>query len=354
MNIGIVKETKPLEGRVALLPDGCLLLIKQQHAVFIEQGAGQLSGYSDEQYRQIGVTVCSTAEQLYHCCELIVKVKEPTAVDLEHLTDKHTLFCFLHLAANPKLADQLAGKGLTAVAYESVMENKQLPLLKPMSQIAGRLAVQIGSNLLHLQQGGMGLLLGGIDGSSEQGPVGRGQVLVLGAGSAGTQAALLASKMGAKVFVFDRYVEALNQLKKHDPTIQVLTEEDVCRALLATTNLLVAALLIPGKRSPRFISREQLKLMPKASVLVDISVDQGGCVETTRPTSYQQPTYIEEGVLHFCVSNMPGAVPRTASQVLSALLPAYIHRLTLKNWYENDNIMHDAVNIKGGDVLVDV
>ena len=351
MNIGVAKEIKSFEGRVALSPEACLRLIAQQHAVFIEQGAGLLSGYPDTEYRQLGVLVCSSAQELYQRCELIIKVKEPVAEDLDYLTAKHTLFCFLHLAANPQLADTLAGLGVTALAFESVMESKQLPLLKPMSQIAGRLAVQIGVNLLQLQQGGKGLMLGGPSDEAQQG-VDSGQVLVLGAGSAGSQAALLASKMGAKVFVFDQYAAALDGIKQLDPAIQLLDDPDECRGLLASTDLLIAALLIPGERSPRFISRTQLKSMQAGSVLVDISVDQGGCVETTRATNYQQPTFVEEGVVHFCVSNMPGAVPRTATQALSALLPDYIQRLTLNNWYENDKIMRNAVNIKAGEIFV--
>jgi len=353
MNIGIAKEIKPFEGRVALSPQACLALINKQHRVSIEQGAGLLSGYSDCEYSELGVKICSDAKALYLDNELIIKVKEPVGADLDYLTDKHTLFCFLHLAANPKLANQLAKLGVTALAFESVMENKALPLLKPMSQIAGRLAVQIGSNLLQLQQGGMGLMLGGANADAQQG-VDSGQVLVLGAGSAGTQAALLASRMGAKVAVFDQYQLALDRIAQLDANIQLIHDETVCRSLLPTTDLLVGALLVPGKRSPHFISRSELKLMKVGSVLVDISVDQGGCVETTRPTTYEHPTFVEEGVLHFCVSNMPGAVPRTATQALSALLPAYVQRITLNNWYENDNIMRNAVNIKGGEVLIDI
>ncbi len=353
MNIGVAKEIKSFEGRVALSPQACLLLIKQQHDVFVEQGAGQLSGYSDSEYSRLGVNVCVNAKDLYQHCELIIKVKEPVGADLDYLTHKHTLFCFLHLAANPQLANKLAEMGVTALAFESVMEQQQLPLLKPMSQIAGRLAVQIGCNLLQLQQGGMGIMLGGPNDGAQQG-VDSGQVLVLGAGSAGTQAALLASKMGAKVIVFDQYSVALDRIAQVDSRIQLISDETECRGLLPSTDLLVGALLVPGKRSPRFISRSQLKLMRTGSVLVDISVDQGGCVETTRPTTYEQPTFVEEGVLHFCVSNMPGAVPRTATQALSALLPAYIQRITLNNWYENDNIMRNAVNVKGGEVFIDV
>ncbi|ORU93287.1 MAG: alanine dehydrogenase [Cycloclasticus sp. symbiont of Poecilosclerida sp. N] len=350
MNIGIPKEIKPFEGRVALTPKACAELIGNGHTLYMEHDAGVLSGFSDEQYENANTTICHSNEALYKACELIVKVKEPIEEDLKYLTSKHTLFCFLHLAANTRLVKILAEKGLTAVAFESVVVDKQLPLLKPMSEIAGKLAVQIGSNLLHLHQGGQGVLLGGLSGAMTD----KGHVLVAGAGSAGTQAALLAKDMGANVFVFDKYQPALERLAKINPDITLISNESDCLALLPSINLLIGALLVAGKKTPCFISREQLKLMQKGSVIVDISVDQGGCIETTRPTTYSDPTYTEEGITHFCVGNMPGAVPRTATQALSALLPEYIQRLTLNNWYENDNIMRNAVNIRSNKVLIGI
>ena len=284
---------------------------------------------------------------------LIVKVKDLSDLDLKYVTDKHCLFCFLHLAANPSLSKRLTDIGLTAIAFESVKENNRLPLLKPMSEIAGKLSTQIGTNLLHLQEGGSGLLLGGVS-SEEDSGIERGQVLVLGAGSAGSAAAILANNMGANVFVFDKYPPALDAIKKTHPSINTLSEDAECLALLASTDLLIGALLVPGKKTPRLITREHLKLMRNGSVIVDISVDPGGCIETTRATSYDNPTFVEEGVTHFCVANMPGAVPRTATQAISALLPLYIDRLTVNNWYENDNIMREAVNIKDHKLLINI
>lgn len=350
MNIGIPKEIKTAEGRVALTPEACLELIVKGHSLFIEQRAGCLSGFDDEQYRRIGVTVCSDAKSLYEACELIVKVKEPIDGDLNYLTSKHIIFCFLHLAANVELADKLSTIGLTAVGFESVRENNQLPILKPMSEIAGKLSIQIGTTLLHQYQGGCGLLLGGL----AENCVDKGQVLVLGAGSAGKQAALLARKLGANVYVFDKSLDALASVAQIDSSINLINNREECLSLISTTSLLIGALLIPGKKTPHFISRSHIKLMMKGSAIIDISVDQGGCVETTRPTTYDEPTFIEEGVTHFCVANMPGAVPRTATQALSAVLPPYIHRLTQGNWNEKDDVMKSAINVKAGKVLINL
>ncbi|ORU92900.1 MAG: alanine dehydrogenase [Cycloclasticus sp. symbiont of Bathymodiolus heckerae] len=347
MNIGIPKESKAFEGRVALTPTGCRELIDKAHRVFIEQGAGRLSGFCDVEYQQLGVTVLETPQELYQQAELIVKVKEPVGDDLNYLTDKHTLFCFLHLAANQNLVGRLISIGLTAVAFEEVKEKGVLPILKPMSVIAGKLSMQIGTNLLHLQHGGSGLLLGGLDQEAKV-SVDKGRVLVLGAGSAGSAAALLADRMGADVFVFDSYPLALNALKTLSSSITVINNEEECLSLLPSVDLLIGALLVPGKKTPRLIKRSHLKGMQNGSVIVDISIDQGGCIETSRVTSYDKPTFVKEGVTHFCVANMPGAVPRTATQAISALLPSYIDRLTLNNWYENDKIMREAVLIRDG------
>lgn len=353
MNIGIAKEIKPFEGRVALSPNACIQLIAKGHTVYIERSAGVMSGYSDEDYLQTGVLLCESAWQLYDSCELIVKVKEPLESEWRYLSAKHTLFCFLHLAANRRLAEQLADIGLTAVAFESVSDNQCLPLLRPMSQIAGKIAVQTGATLLHQQHGGSGVLMGGVSPSAHA-DIDNAQVLVLGAGSAGTQAALLASNMGANVAVFDRSPMALRALQRLNNKVELIGDAQTCLERVPSTDLLVAALLVPGKQAPHFITRTHIASMRKGSVAVDISVDQGGCIETTRATTYENPTYISEGVIHFCVANMPGAVPRTASQALSLVLPDYIHRLTLTNWFENDKIMQQAVNIKDGKLLINI
>lgn len=348
MKIGIPKETKVSEGRVALTPDGCLDLIRNKHQIYIQQSAGKLSGFDDIEYEKMGVTICLSAKDLYEVCELIVKVKEPIEEDLQYLTAQHTLFCFLHLAANITLTKSLVEIGLTAVAFESVKVGGRLPILKPMSQIAGKLAIQIGTTLLHQPHGRSGLLLGGLDDSF----IDNGQVLILGAGAAGTQAAVLADNMGANVFVFDKSAEALLAISKINNKIQTLQKAEECYALLPSTDLLVGAILVPNKKTQHFISRAHLKNMRAGSVVVDISVDQGGCIETSRPTTYKNPTFVEEGVIHFCVSNMPGAVPRTASQALSSILPAYVNRLTQRDWYTSDTVMQSATNVRGGHVVI--
>lgn len=344
MNIGIPKEIKPLEGRVALTPMACEALIAKGHSVYLEVNAGYKSGFNDEQYQHIGVTICSNAKQLYKQSQLIVKVKEPVEADLRYLTAEHTLFSFLHLAANPTLAIELSNIGLTAVAFETVSENNTLPLLKPMSQIAGKLAVQVGTQLLHLPQGGSGILLGGLDNT------GKGVVLVLGAGSAGSSAAILAASSGADVYVYDQYQPALEAIKQRNAQIQVLDSKQECLALIKDTDLLIGALLVTGKKTPQLVTAADVKQMRKGSVIVDISVDQGGCIETTRATNYEQPTYVFHDVTHFCVTNMPGAVPRTATEALSHLLPEYVHRLAVNQWFDNDTIMRDAVNVKDGKI----
>lgn len=344
MNIGIAKETKPFEGRVALSPNGCAALIAKGHALFVEQNAGLLSGFSDQQYQRVGVTICAT-KALYQQAALIVRVKDPLPSECQYLTSAHTLFCFLHLAANETLAKHLCNIGLIAVAFEMVLENNVLSLLKPMSEIAGKLAVQVGTHLLHLPQGGLGLLLGGLDKTD------KGQVVILGAGSAGRQSAMLAHSMGANVYVYDQSAKALAILTEYSDEISVTNNAEVCLDWLPTADLLVGALLVAGHKTPMLVTRSVLKKMKKGAVIVDISVDQGGCIETTRMTNYDNPTYVEEGITHFCVANMPGAVPRTATQAISELLPDYIHRLTIENWFENDKVMQNAVNIKQGQQL---
>ncbi|ORU90720.1 MAG: alanine dehydrogenase [Cycloclasticus sp. symbiont of Poecilosclerida sp. M] len=346
MKIGITKEIKPFEGRVALTPLACKLLIAKGHRLYLESDAGVLSGFKNAEYQDLGVGICDTAKELYQAAELIIKVKDPLPCEVPLLEPKHTLFCFLHLAANKDLQDMLVKSGATTIAFEMVAENKQLPLLKPMSEIAGKLAVQVASNLLHLPQGGSGQLLGGLDATD------KGCVVVLGAGSAGRQAALLAKNIGAQVRVYDKSVAALDYLNSLDPLIETSNDIKTGLAWVTSADVLIGALLIAGERTPRLIRREHVKGMRNGSVIVDISVDQGGCIETSRPTSYEQPTYVEEGVTHFCVTNMPGAVPRTATQALSVLLPAYIERLSVDNWFDNDAIMRAAINTKNGQSLL--
>lgn len=345
MHIGIPLEIKPLEGRVALIPAACAELIHHGHQVLVEHNAGVLSGYSDQDYTDIGAQVCGTAAELYARSQLIVKVKEPLEADLKYLQSHHILFSYLHLAANRELGERLRQIGLTAVAFETVQEGAALPLLAPMSEIAGRIAVQIGTHLLHQPQGGAGILLGGLAATE------RGRVVVLGAGAAGGAATALAAAIGANVTVFDTQREKLSHMRSLGPNVTALHafRHDIERSL-TQADLVIGAVLLPGKRAPHLVTREVVRAMADNSVIVDISVDQGGCVETTRPTTYESPTYREEGVVHFAVTNMPGAVPRTASEALSAALVPYVLALTEKNWRANP-ALRAGINVRAGEYI---
>ncbi len=346
MRIGVPKEIKPLEGRVGLVPAACADLIRAGHEVFLEQGAGLKSGYPDSAYAALGVVIQPDAEQLYQAGQLIVKVKEPVEGDLQWLRADHLLFCFLHLAANRELTERLQAIGLTAVAFETVEEEAGLlPLLAPMSDIAGRLSVQIGTHLLHQPQGGKGLLLGGLPAAE------RGRVTIIGAGQAGGNAAAMAAAIGAEVTVFDRKRERLAAMRTLGPNVTALYPyaESVDQAV-RTADLLIGAVLIPGARAPHIVSAAQVRSMAAVSVVVDISVDQGGCIETTRPTTYADPTYRVDDVVHFCVTNMPGAVPRSASQALSAEILPYAMTLAGNPDWAVDPALARGINVAAGEV----
>ena len=342
MRIGIPKEVKPEEGRVALIPRDCAQLLQAGHEVFLERSAGLASGYSDEAYSSQGVTICADATELYATAQLIVKVKEPYGSDLDHLRADHLLFCFLHLAADPGLAHRLMELGLTAVGFETVQRDHSLPLLSPMSDIAGRLSVQMASTLLYRHNHGRGLLLGDLNGLDP------GNVLVLGAGHAGGSAARLAALIGANVTVMDIKPDRFVELERFSGKITgVEFSQEGIGELLRETDVLIGAVLLPGAKTPRLVSREMVASMPKGSVIADIAIDQGGCVETSRPTTYVAPTYIEENVIHFTVTNMPGAVPRSASQALSAVLLPDVLRLAQPGWDEDEGLK-TGINLRQG------
>lgn len=343
MRIGIPKEIKPLEGRVGLIPAACADLLRAGHSLFVEQDAGLKSGYPDATYRDLGVTVLSDAEQLYANAELIVKVKEPIEGDLRLLRAEHILFCYLHLAANRALTERLQTIGLTAIAFETVEQGGALPLLAPMSDIAGRISIQVGTHLLHQPQGGKGLLLGGLP-SAE-----RGKVCVIGAGQAGGNAAAMAAAMGAEVTVFDHKRERLEAMRALGSNVTALYPyADAVARAVREADLLVGAVLIPGAKATHVVSADQVHTMSAGSVIVDISVDQGGCIETTRPTTYADPTYIVEGVLHFCVTNMPGAVPHSASQALSAAILPYALQLAAGSAWRQVPALVKGINVEAG------
>ncbi len=345
MRIGIPKEIKTYEARVALLPASCAELIQNNHEVIVETKAGVHAGYADALYQQVGCQLADSAEQVYSSAELIVKVKEPQPEEVQMLSSGQLLFSYLHLAAEPALLNSLQQSGVTAIGFETVQVGKQLPLLAPMSDIAGRLSVQIGATLLQHQNGGRGVLLGGLAGTE------RGQVVILGAGVAGGHAALVAQALGANVTIFDPNRDKLTQMRALGPNVTGLhpNAHDI-ETHVKAADLLVGAVLIPGAKAPKLVSKDLVAKMNPGSVIIDISVDQGGCIETTRPTSYADPTYLVNDVVHFGVTNMPGAVPRSASQALSAALLPYILRLATPDW-EHDDVLHSGVNVRAGKVV---
>ncbi len=321
MRIGIPKEIKNNEYRVALTPDAVAELVRQGHTLAVQCSAGEGAGFSDSDYTQAGAQGLPDAQSVYQFAELVIKVKEPQPEEYALIRADHTLFCFLHLAANPALEDFLNTQGTRYIPFEQVRDALGgLPLLAPMSEIAGRLAIQAGAHWLERAQGGAGILLGGIPG------VEPGKVLIIGAGNVGSQAALMAVGMGARVVVLDRNRAALQRIQSllGFRVETALASAEVIRRHLPDADLVVGAVLIPGKAAPKVISRADLDLLRPGRVLVDVAIDEGGCFETSRPTTHADPVFAVEGRLHYCVANMPGVVPQTASRALSAMVVHYL------------------------------
>jgi alanine dehydrogenase len=340
MIIGVPTETKPAERRVALTPNDCGTLAGKGILVHIQAGAGQEAGFSDAAYTNAGATLQPDAASLYASAEIIVKVKEPLEGDLQHLTPRHILFCYLHLAAAPELVDALKHIGCTAVAFETVVVGKHTPLLAPMSAIAGRLAVQIGTWHLHAPRGGRGVLLGGISQQSA------GRVLIIGAGVAGMEAALLAQGMGAQVTILDTNPEKISFVQEKHPemTADISTNAKMA-GLLPQTDLLVGSVYVVGQRAPTVVTEAHIQSMQPGSVAVDISIDQGGCLATSRPCTHDNPVYEVHGVLHSAITNLPAAVPHTASVILSSAIIPYVEQLATGSWSPE---LTAAVNVKAG------
>ncbi len=346
MKIAVPTEIKPREGRVALIPDAVSMLVKQGHEVYIQSQAGVQSGYTDAEYQQQGAGILPDARAVYETGELIVKVKEPVEPELSLLTAEHILFSYLHLAALPELTQRLCDIGLKAIGFETVEKARgQLPLLAPMSDIAGRLSIQIGTHLLHSSMGGKGILLGGVPAAP------RGKVVILGAGMAGGNAASLAASLGAEVIVFDRNRDKMAAMRAlgHNVTALYPHPSSILEHI-KTADLLIGAVLVVGEKTPHLVSEAEVRQMQPGSVIIDISVDQGGCIETTHPTSYNHPTFIKYGVIHFGVTNMPGAVPRTASQSLSASLIPYLIQLADAPQQLSGPLLK-GVNIDAGEIV---
>ena len=323
MHIGIPKEIKNHEYRVALTPEGARELIHAGHAVSVETGAGTAAGFGDDAYRMAGAAIVATADEAY-AAELVVKVKEPQPLEVAALRSGQLLFCYLHLAAAPELARELMARGVTAIAYETVSKpSGVLPLLQPMSDIAGRLAPQMGALGLHKSHGGSGKLITGLPG------VPPAHVLIIGAGVVGMSATRTAIGLGARVTLIDRQADKLAHAEGLFGA-QVETRFSSPEAIadsLAAADIVIGAAQIPGRHAPRLISLESLKRMSPGSVLVDVAIDQGGIAETSRPTTHSDPFFVAEGIVHYCVTNMPGAVARTATEALTHATLPYVQAL---------------------------
>lgn len=320
--VGCPREIKSQENRVALTPGGARQLKRQGIDVLLQTGAGAGAAYSDEEYQSAGAEIVETAEEVFNRSDIVVKVKEPQPSELEMLREGQILFTYLHLAADKKLTESLVATGSTAVAYETVKVGNRLPLLEPMSEVAGRMSVMVGAYHLAKHAGGRGTLLGGVPG------VLPGRVTILGGGTCGTNAAKVATGIGADTTVMEISSERMTWLDTAMPAARTLySSEAALLDVLPRTDLLIGAVLVPGAKAPKLVSREMLKLMREGTVLVDIAVDQGGCIETTRPTTHEDPVFVEEGVIHYCVANMPGAFARTSTQALTSVTLPYLQTL---------------------------
>ena len=352
MIIGIPKEIKKQEHRVALLPSAAYQLVKHGHQVFVQRGAGTGSGFGDEEYERAGTQIIESANEIFDRADLIVKVKEPQPVEVAMLRPGQILFTYLHLAADKNLTETLAKTGVTGIAYETIEVNRRLPLLEPMSEIAGRMSVLVGGYFLAKHYGGSGTLLGGVPG------VLAGKVVVLGGGSAGINAARMATGLGADVTILEVDIERMRYLDITLTSAHTLySDESRLLQMLPSTDLLIGAVLVPGAKAPKLIRRDMLKLMRPGSVLVDIAIDQGGCADTSRPTTHENPVYVEEGVTHYCVANMPGAYSRTATQALTNATNRYIELLAdygLAEACHRQPALVGGINVMGGKITQSV
>ena len=348
MEIGVPQEIKDREFRVGLTPNSVRTL-SRNHVVFVQTNAGLGSGFTDAEYQQAGAKIVTNAAEAWDK-ELVIKVKEPLPQEYQYLQSGQLLFTYLHLAADRDLTQALIKSGITAIAYETVeLDNGMLPLLTPMSIIAGRLSVQFGARYLEKQQGGRGVLLGGVPGVSP------GKVVILGGGVVGTEAAKIAVGMGARVQIIDINLERLSYLESlFGSRVELLysTSAQIEQAVV-DADLTIGAVLVVGKKAPILVSRELVARMRSGSVIVDVAVDQGGCIETLHPTSHTQPTYVEEGVVHFGVPNMPGAVPWTATQALNNSTLPYIIQLSDRGLsaLARDPALAKGLNIKNGEII---
>ena len=350
MTIGIPREIKSFENRVALTPAGAETLAHEGHQVLIESGAGDGSGFSDAEYQSAGATI-TPVEALWREAEFVVKVKEPLPAEWPRMRAGQVLFTYFHFAADEALTRAVQSSGIVAIAYETVQENSgTLPLLLPMSEVAGRMAVQEGAKYLERTFGGRGVLLSGVPGTP------RANVQILGAGVVGSNAARIAAGLGASVSIYDINLERLRYLDDvMPPNVSTrFSDPHAIREGLVTADVVIGSILLPGKKAPKLVRRADLKIMRQGAVLVDVAIDQGGCFESSRPTSHDAPTFVEQGIIHYCVTNMPGAVPRTATLALTNATFPWVRELAQLGWRnatQNHVALGRGLNIVEGEIV---
>lgn len=350
MIIGLPKEIKTHEYRVAMVPGAVRELVQRGHAVLVETQAGDGVGFSDNDYLAVGAKIISTADEVFNNAELIIKVKEPLAIERARLKPNHVLFTYLHLAADPEQTRDLVQSGATCIAYETVTSpSGTLPLLAPMSEVAGRMSIQAGAHYLEKSQGGCGVLLAGVPG------VAPAKVVIIGGGVVGSNAAQMAVGLGAHVVIMDNNVESLRRLDaQFGASVQLIysTRQSLEEHVLSA-DLVIGAVLIPGAAAPKLVSAEMIKAMKAGAVVVDVAIDQGGCFETSKATTHDDPTYVFDEVVHYCVANMPGAVARTSSFALNNVTLPYITALADKGWRQSltqDKHFLNGLNVCQGKV----
>ena len=342
MIVGILKEIKSEENRVSMTPGGVEIMVEHGHKVLVEKGAGINSGFDDATYRKHGARILKTQGEIYRRAEMVMHVKEPQPSEFNLIRPGQIIFTYLHLAAEKKLTKALVRCGAVCIAYETIQKmDGTLPLLTPMSEVAGRMSIQQGSKYLEKEHGGHGVLLGGVPG------VDPGTVLIIGGGVVGTNAAKSASGLGAKVYIIEKNLERMRYLSDIMPKncFILMSKPATIRRLLTIADVIVGAVLIPGAKAPKLVTREMLKTMKKGAVMVDVAIDQGGCFETSRPTTHAKPIYNVDGIVHYCVANMPGALPKTSTVALTNATLPYALEIANKGWLK---AMHQNQEIKLG------
>lgn len=348
MKIGVLKEIKVMENRVCMVPTGVATMVANRHQVLVQTGAGAGAGFTDDEYRAAGATIVETPGEVYGACDMVMHVKEPQPSEYELIRENQIVFTYLHLAADEQQTRALIQARSVNIAYETIeKKNGSLPLLVPMSEVAGRMATQVGARCLEMPQGGRGVLLGGVKG------VAPATVVVIGGGVVGYNAAKMACGLGAMVYILDTNLERLTYLDDIMPAncIPVMSNPALLREYVTKADLVIGAVLIPGAKAPKLITRDMLPAMKNGSVIVDVAIDQGGCAETSKPTTHADPTFVVDGVVHYCVTNMPGAVARTSTIALTNATLPYALEIANKGWkkamQENEEIKKGANVIHG-------